>query len=158
MLSTKRTPLFRLLQRLYPSENSALLGIAVTVGLATGLGIWLYRVGIEVFHEIFVVQLQYLLGDTVGKVAIVVGLAAAGFIVGWLMNHFVGAERHHGVAGIMEACALGGGRLPYERMPAKAVASAISLGAGASVGPEDPSVQIGSNIGSMLGQRDCRRV
>jgi CIC family chloride channel protein len=53
----------------------------------------------------------------------------------------------------MEAVALAGGRLRYWKMPAKALASAISLGAGASVGPEDPSVQIGANIGSMLGQR-----
>ena len=153
MLNTKRTPLFHLLQRLHPSENSMLLMIAITVGLATGLGIWLYRVGIEVFHEIFVVELEHLLGGPLGKATIIVGLAVAGFIVGWLMKRFVGTERHHGVAGIMEACALGGGRLPYEKMPAKAVASAISLGAGASVGPEDPSVQIGSNIGSLLGQR-----
>jgi len=53
----------------------------------------------------------------------------------------------------MEAVALAGGRLPYGRMPFKALASALSLGAGASVGPEDPSVQIGSNLGSMFGQR-----
>ena len=153
MLNTKRTPLFRLLQHLHPSENSMLLVIAVTVGLATGLGIWLYRLGIEVFHEIFVVEFEHLLGGTLGKATIIVGLAAAGFVVGWLMDRFVGKERHHGVAGVIEACALGGGQLPYGKMPAKAVASAISLGAGASVGPEDPSVQIGSNIGSLVGQR-----
>src|SRR3989304_874076 len=52
----------------------------------------------------------------------------------------------------MEAAALAGGRLRYKRMPAKAVASALSIGCGASVGPEDPSVQIGSNLGSMFGQ------
>ncbi|OGO71483.1 MAG: hypothetical protein A2Z49_12175 [Chloroflexi bacterium RBG_19FT_COMBO_56_12] len=52
----------------------------------------------------------------------------------------------------MEAAALAGGRLRYKRMPAKAVASALSIGCGASVGPEDPSVQIGANLGSMFGQ------
>ena len=66
MLNTKRTLLFRFMQRLYPSESSALLGMAVAVGLATGLGIWLYRVGIEVFHELFVVELQHLLGGIFG--------------------------------------------------------------------------------------------
>jgi chloride channel protein, CIC family len=153
MLSTKRTPLFRLLQKLQPSENSALLMLAISVGLAAGLGIWLFRLGIEFFHEIFVVEFEHLLGETLGRVTIVVSLAAAGFVVGWLMSRFVGTERHHGVAGIMEACALAGGRLRYRRLPAKALASSISLGAGASVGPEDPSVQIGANIGSMIGQR-----
>ena len=37
-------------------------------------------------------------------------------------------------------------------MPVKVILAAFSLGAGASAGPEDPSVQIGSNFGSMLGQ------
>lgn len=153
MLNTKHTLLFRLLQRLQPSENSALLIIAVTVGLATGLAIWAFRLGITFFHQIFVIELQERAGEFLGPATIIVGLAAAGFIVGWLMNRFVGHERHHGVAGVMEAVALGGGRLRYRRMPPKALASTISLGAGASVGPEDPSVQIGANIGSMLGQR-----
>jgi CIC family chloride channel protein len=52
----------------------------------------------------------------------------------------------------MEAVALAGGRLRYQRAPVKVVAAALSIGAGASVGPEDPSVQIGANLGSMLGQ------
>jgi chloride channel protein, CIC family len=68
------------------------------------------------------------------------------------MHFLVGEERHHGVAGIMESVALSGGRLRYQTVPAKALAAAISIGAGASVGPEDPSVQIGSNLGSMAGQ------
>ncbi len=153
MLSSKRTPLFRLLQWLQPSDSTALLALAVTVGLATGLGIWLFRAAIEVFHELFVVEFQHLFGEILGPMTIIASLIIAGYLVGWLMNRFVGKERHHGVAGIMEACALGGGRLRYGRMPAKALASSLSLGAGASVGPEDPSVQIGSNLGSFIGQR-----
>jgi len=68
------------------------------------------------------------------------------------MYLFVGEERHHGVAGIMEAVALAGGRLRYKRIPIKTIAASISIGAGASVGPEDPSVQIGANLGSFFGQ------
>jgi len=47
---------------------------------------------------------------------------------------------------------LASGRLRYQRIPAKAVASALSIGSGASVEPEDPSVQMGANLGSMFGQ------
>lgn len=79
--------------------------------------------------------------------------ALGGVVVGLVVHFFIGQERHHGVAGIMEAAALAGGRLRYQRMPAKTVASALSIGAGASVGPEDPSVQIGANLGSMFGQK-----
>ena len=153
MLNTKRSPLYRLLRTLQPSETSTLLVLALTVGLGTGVGIWLFRVAIGLFHAIFVDELNSLIGNVLGKLTLVVGLAAAGLIVGWLIERYVGDERHHGVAGIMEAVALAGGRLRYEKLPAKAIASALSLGAGASVGPEDPSVQIGANLGSMVGQR-----
>lgn len=139
----------RVAQYLQLSENTVLVALAVMVGLATGAGVWLFRLGIEVFHHLFEIEA---LNAALGPFAIVITLALAGLIVGWIMNRFIGDERHHGVAGIMEAVALAGGRLRYARMPFKAVASSISLGAGAAVGPEDPSVQIGANIGSMFGQ------
>ncbi|HEX2621563.1 MAG TPA: chloride channel protein [Phototrophicaceae bacterium] len=93
------------------------------------------------------------LGAMFGSVGIIVVLAFAGAVVGFIMDRFIGTERYHGVAGVMEAAALTGGRLHYQKMPFKAVASALSLGAGASVGPEDPSVQIGANLGSWFGQK-----
>lgn len=40
----------------------------------------------------------------------------------------------------------------YSQIPLKTVAAALSLGAGASLGPEGPSVELGSNIGALLGQ------
>ncbi len=52
----------------------------------------------------------------------------------------------------MEAVGLASRRLCYWHVPAKSVAAAVSIGFGASVGPEDSSAQIGSNVGSMFGQ------
>ncbi len=144
----------RMLMRARRSENTMLLILAVVVGIASGVGVWLYRKGIEFFQSIFVDRLADItLAPVLGAAAIIVTLALAGLIVGWIMNRYIGEERHHGVAGIMEAVALTGGHLRYARMPVKAFASALSLGAGASVGPEDPSVQIGANVGSFLGQK-----
>ncbi len=140
--------------RAHRSENTALLVLAVGVGIASGIGVWLYRKGIDLFQAIFVDQLADLtFAPFLGAAALILTLALAGLIVGWMMHRFIGEERHHGVAGIMESVALGGGRLRYTRMPIKALASALSLGAGASVGPEDPSVQIGANVGSFFGQK-----
>ncbi len=153
MLNTKRAPLANLLQRFHPSEGFLLLALAVLVGLATGLGVWVFRGAIGLFHQLFVVEFARFLGTTLGQITGVVSLALAGYLVGWLMQRFVGAERHRGVAGIIEAVALAGGRLRYRVILAKSLASSISLGAGASLGAQDPSVQIGANIGSMLGQQ-----
>ncbi|MEZ4668749.1 MAG: chloride channel protein [Anaerolineae bacterium] len=135
-------------------ESNTLLLVAVALGLATGLGVWIFRLGIEWFNELFIKLLaNEVLSPVIGALAIIVSLTIAGAIVGALMDRFVGEERHHGVAGIIESVALAGGRLPYVKIPFKALASALSLGAGASVGPEDPSVQIGANLGSWFGQR-----
>jgi CIC family chloride channel protein len=141
------------------SENNALLLLAVAVGGLTGVSILIFRAGIELAHELFVVGLgQGVIGNALASVNVgrewagVVVLAVVGALVGWLMGRFVGEEKYHGVAGVMESVALAGGRLPYRKMPFKAVASMLSIGGGASVGPEDPSVQIGSNVGSWVGQ------
>jgi CIC family chloride channel protein len=144
----------RLFLRVQRSENTALLVLAVAVGIAAGLGVWIYREGIEFFHILLVEQLTNVtLAQVFGAGAIVVTLTLVGLISGWILQRFIGEERHHGVAGIMQAVAMGGGRLRYWRMPVKAFVSAFSLSAGISTGPEDPSVQIGSNIGSLLGQK-----
>jgi chloride channel protein, CIC family len=144
----------RLFLRAQRSENTMQLVLAVAVGISTGLGVWLFRQGIDFFQRLFREDFAGItLSPLFGAAAIVVVLALGGLIVGWIMNRFIGEERHHGVAGIMEAVALAGGRLRYARMPIKAFSSALSLGAGASVGPEDPSVQIGANLGSFFGQK-----
>lgn len=153
MAATIRRWFVGTLARLRTSENLLLLALAVTLGMGTGVGVWLFRRAIDLFHVIWVSWFaQNLLGRWIGSAGVIVALALAGLVVGWLMDRFVGEERHHGVAGVMEAVALAGGRLRYWRAPIKALASALSLGAGASVGPEDPSVQIGANLGSFLGQ------
>ncbi len=144
----------RFILRAQRSENTVLLFLAVAVGVASGLCVWLYRQGLEFFQHLFIGQLAGVtLPGVFGAASIVVTVALGGLLVGALVQRFIGEERHHGVAGIMEAVALAGGRLRYRRMPVKALASALSLGAGASTGPEDPSVQIGANLGSFFGQK-----
>lgn len=155
MLRQIRIQSARFLQRrgLLLSESTYPLVLAIAVGFATGVGVWLFDLGIEFFHIIFYEWLTVeLFSRWFGPFAVIVSLALAGFVVGWMMQRYVGEERHHGLAGIIEAVALAGGRLRYRVMPIKSIAAALSLGAGASAGPEAPSVVIGANIGSFFGQ------
>ena len=138
---------------LRPSQNTLLLAMAVTVGVTTAASLWVFRQAIDGFHTLLITNLAEDWLSALGDLGPVIALAAAGLVVGWIVHRFVGRERFHGVADIMEAVALSGGRLRYRVMPFKAIASALSLGAGSSVGPEDPSVQIGANLGSFFGQR-----
>ncbi len=140
-----------LLERWQPNELFVLSVIAIVVGFASGAGVWLFKRLIDLFNILAFQDIGGVLAPlghwTVALLPVIGGLA-----VGLIVRYFVGQEKHHGVAGIMEAVALAGGRLRYKRVVPKAIVSALSIGSGASVGPEDPSVQIGANIGSMFGQ------
>ena len=144
----------RRLRVLRPSESTVLLILALGVGLTTGVGIWLFREGIDLAAHIFrVVVAHDVMGPVVGAGGIVVVTALGGLLVGWMMERFIGEERHKGMPGVIAAVAMAGGRLRYWRMPIKTLAAVLSLGVGASLGAEAPSVQIGANFGSMFGQR-----
>jgi CIC family chloride channel protein len=127
------------------SQTLLLGGSAVLVGLATGAGVWLFRWLIGLVYGLAYGAVS---GWTVALIPVVGGIA-----VGLIALYFAGEDRLHGTDGIMQSVAMTGGRLPYRKAPVNAAAAVLSIGAGASVGPEDPAVQIGANLGSMLGQR-----
>ena len=118
--------------------TARLMLLASLVGALSSLGVTLFLRAIEFVTIYYRQALQGTFQSTLGVLAIIPIVALGGLIVGFVMNRFIGEERHHGVAGIIEAAALLGGRLRYWRMPIKVTMAAVSLGAGASTGPEDP--------------------
>ena len=151
LLAALPESLRRGLARLQPSGPVLLGGAALLIGLVTGAGVWLFKQMITWAHTVFFGWIGGTLAP-LGPWTIALVPALGGLLVGLLWHHFVGDERYHGVAGIMEAVALVGGRLEYHLGPVKTIAAALSIGAGASVGPEDPSVQIGANLGPWPGK------
>ncbi len=65
---------------------------------------------------------------------------------------FAREAKGHGVPEVMEAVALRGGFIRKRVAVVKALASAMCIASGGSVGREGPIVQIGSAIGSVFGQ------
>ena len=133
------------------SEGLLQVVAAGLVGLGTGAGVWLFKQTFAYIHILLFDDLGGLLTRLAGRWTLIFVPVVGGLLVGLIRVYFVKAERHEGVAGIMEAVALAGGRLRYQRMPLKVFLSALSIGSGASVGPEDPSVQLGANLGAMFG-------
>ncbi|MCH7868729.1 MAG: chloride channel protein [Myxococcales bacterium] len=78
--------------------------------------------------------------------------ATGGLIVGPLIYFFAREARGHGVPEVMKAVALRGGIIRARIVGIKALASALSIGTGGSVGREGPIIQIGAAFGSTLGQ------
>ena len=78
--------------------------------------------------------------------------AAGGLVIGPLVYLFAREAKGHGVPEVMESVARKGGVMRPRVVMAKFIGSAITIGTGGSAGREGPIVQIGSAIGSVVGQ------
>lgn len=134
-----------------PPEFS-FMGIALMVGIGTGLGAVAFRYLIS-FVEFIGYDWFPQLTSQWGNAYVIIVPAIGGLIVGPLIYFYAREAKGHGVPEVMEAVALRGGRIRPVVAIVKSLASSISIGSGGSVGREGPIVQIGSAIGSSLGQR-----
>ncbi len=88
----------------------------------------------------------------VGFWFVVLAPVVGGLVYGPLIHRFAREARGHGVPEVMMAVAERGGRIRPQVAVVKSLASALCIGSGGSVGREGPIVQIGSALGSTLGQ------
>jgi len=128
--------------------------VSMVIGLLGGLGAvgfrWCIRLFQRVSWQVDVVSLDYL--RTLPVWWKILTPAAGGLLVGLIIARFAAEAKGHGVPEVMEAVALRGGRIRPRVVLAKLVASGICIGSGGSVGREGPIVQIGSALGSTIGQ------
>ena len=123
--------------------------MAVVVGVGAGFGAVLFRDLISFFTWVFFTELASILPHG-GRWYLIV-LPAVGAVLFWPILRFLAPEaKGHGVPEVMEAVSLRGGRIRPHVVFVKAIASALNIGSGGSVGREGPIVQIGSAIGSNL--------
>jgi CIC family chloride channel protein len=133
--------------------------LALLVGVVTGLGAVGFRDLIGLIHNLFFVghlSVQYdanLFTPTSpwGPFIVLVPVIGA-LAVTLLVNTFAPEARGHGVPEVMDAIYYGSGVIRPVVAVVKSVASAIAIGTGAAVGREGPIIQIGSALGSTLGQ------
>ena len=133
--------------------------ISIIVGFVAGLGAVLFRGLIAVLHNIFFLgQFSFSYNANIhtpsspwGAWIIVVPIIGA-LIVAFLVKTFAPEAKGHGVPEVMEAVYFKEGIIRPVVAVIKAIASALSIGTGGSVGREGPIVQIGSSFGSTLGQ------
>jgi CIC family chloride channel protein len=142
------------LSELKTNEHTIMAVLAVAVGLAGGFGAVGFRYLIDFFQNLAYGSSEELLNVVLAlpwylKVWVP---AAGGLVVGPLVYFFAREAKGHGVPEVMEAVALKGGVIRKRVVFVKTLASAISISTGGSVGREGPIVQIGSAIGSTLGQ------
>lgn len=140
------------LQRAGPSETQILVLSGLTVGIGAGVGAIVFRYLIQGFTTLFFHMVLPALATVLGSPSVIILPAAGGLVFGPLIYFFAREAKGHGVPEVMLAVALRGGRIRPAVVVVKALASALCIGSGGSVGREGPIVQIGSAIGSTLGQ------
>jgi len=139
-------------EKFYSTSNAGSILIALLVGLGTGIGAVIFRYLITFFEFVGYSWIPITF-PFLGNLTVVIVPAVGGLIVGLMIYNFAQEAKGHGVPEVMEAVALHGGKIRPVVALVKSLASAISIGSGGSVGREGPIVQIGSSIGSTLGQK-----
>ncbi len=135
------------------SENMFIIMLSLAVGLFTGLGSVVFRWLILTSRDFFFGSLPETTSLTGFPREWFVPLIPmiGGLLVGPIVK-FASEAKGHGVPEVMSAVALKGGVIRPRVSLAKSIASAICIGSGGSAGREGPIVQIGSAIGSSIGQ------
>lgn len=141
-----------LLVKLKISDYPFVVVLSVLVGIGGGFGAIIFRKLIAYFGHLFFDQGQTLLRVDAHHFLLPLIPAAGGLLVGLLIYHFAREVKGDGVPEVMEACVRRGGFIRPRVATAKVLASSICIGSGGSVGREGPIVQIGSALGSTLGQ------
>ena len=133
--------------------------LALGLGAVTGLGAVLFRELIGLIHNVlFGGHADFHYDANVftapapwGALVILVPVVGAVGVT-WLVAHFAPEAKGHGVPEVMDAIFYKGGVIRPVVAVVKSLASALAIGSGASVGREGPIIQIGSALGSTLGQ------
>ncbi|MCW9097733.1 MAG: chloride channel protein, partial [Ignavibacteriaceae bacterium] len=141
-------------ERLKLTEHTFMIIVAIIIGMLAGFS----AIGIRfLIKEISLLSFQGA-GTFLENVLntswywILIIPAVGGLIVGPIIYYLAPEAKGHGVPEVMQAILLKGGNIRPRVAFIKAIASSISIGTGGSVGREGPIIQIGSSIGSMIGQ------
>ncbi|MBO0662341.1 chloride channel protein [Jiella sp. MQZ9-1] len=132
-----------------------MLVLSLIVGIVAGLGAIFFKFLIALiynfaFYGVFSFRLDpnaYGPPSSFGAGIILIPVIG-GLIVVWLVRQFAPEAKGHGVPEVMFAIYHQNGNIRGVVAAVKSLASAISIGTGASVGREGPIIQIGSSFGS----------
>ena len=137
--------------RLLDADSSVMLVTSLIVGIGAGLGAVLFRRLIDWLHNFAYSDIAGFLSEWYPLHLILIP-ALGGAIVGPLVYYFAREAKGHGVPEVMEALELRGGKIRPRVVVIKSLASSVCIASGGSVGREGPIAQIGSALGSFVGQ------
>jgi CIC family chloride channel protein len=128
-------------------EEQFFLVLAIAIGILAGFCVVLFRVAIQTAR-------LWLLGTSMhpGAPRVVLIPAVMGLVIAVLAVRFFPRVRGSGVNHTKVALYIYDGHISAETVVGKFILSALSIGSGQSLGPEDPALQIGAGLASGLGR------
>ena len=134
--------------RLVFREDRFFLVLSVFIGIFAGLSVVCFRFAIAWCRI-------YLLGSgaTLTPLRMVLAPSLAGLVIAVLVIHVFPLARGSGVNQPKAALYIYNGYIPLRTAVGKFITAALAIGSGHSLGPEDPSLQIGASLASALGRR-----
>ncbi|MDD1414630.1 chloride channel protein [Dolichospermum sp. ST_con] len=136
----------QLINRFQPSPETVVLFLAMLIGGSTGMGV-------VTFHYLIKLINNFMLENLMGQIGIwgAWTLAAVPTLGGIIVGLMRWRTQDFG-PGLSSLIAISQGKEAKKplRPVTKMIAAAVSLGSGASLGPEGPSVEIGTNFGVLL--------
>jgi CIC family chloride channel protein len=129
-------------------EERFFLVLSVFIGIFSGLAVVCFRFAIDWCRI-------YLLGSgtVLTPSRLLLAPTLAGLIIAVLAIHVFPLARGSGVNQTKAALYIYNGYIPIRTAVGKFITAALAIGSGHSLGPEDPSLQIGAGLASALGRR-----
>jgi len=127
-------------------EDRVLLILSVFIGILSGFAVVCFRFAIDWCR-------MHLLGAAHSPLRMVLTPALAGLVIAVLVMHVFPLARGSGVNQTKAALYIYNGYIPLRTAIGKFITAALAIGSGHSLGPEDPSLQIGASLASAMGRR-----
>jgi CIC family chloride channel protein len=139
--------MFSILEDVFDEERYFLL-LSVFIGIFSGLAVVCFRLAIDWTHLALLGPLPQ---AHTWRLFVVPSLA--GLAVALLAIHVFPGIGGSGVNQTKAALYIFNGYIPFRTAIGKFVCAALAIGGGHSLGPEDPSLQIGAGLASALGRQ-----
>jgi chloride channel protein, CIC family len=137
------------LGKIAPTRDERLfLVLSIFIGVLSGLLVVSFRVAIEWIRILTLGSVPH-----PGQYRLLIAPTVAGLVVAALVQWAFPAARGSGVNQTKAALYIYNGYISFKTVIGKFLTAAIAIGAGHSLGPEDPSLQIGAGVASMVARR-----
>ena len=127
-------------------QERLFLAVAILIGILSGLAVVAFRIAIDRCHEL-------LLGASPAGLRLLLAPTLTGLAIALLVIHVFPRVRGSGVNQTKAALYVFNGYIPLRTAVGKFITASLAIGSGQSLGPEDPSLQVGASLASAIGRR-----